>query len=126
MFDLRKIDCLCQSGLPIEAPISGYWIGVRISSDLHAHLAAFAALALGGTLKGATGMGAPLIAIPVMTALFDVRLAVVVMLLPSLYTNLWQLWIFRAHHPGPLPWRVDCCRWAHAAPERSQPGQAAG
>jgi hypothetical protein len=103
MFDLRKIDCLCQSGLPMDAPASGCWIGVRISSDLHAHLAAFAALALGGTLKGATGMGAPLIAIPVMTALFDVRLAVVVMLLPNLYTTLWQLLFFRAHRPGPLP-----------------------
>ena len=87
----------------MDAPASGCWIGVRISSDLHAHLAAFAALALGGTLKGATGMGAPLIAIPVMTALFDVRLAVVVMLLPNLYTTLWQLLFFRAHRPGPLP-----------------------
>lgn len=126
MFDLRKIDCLCQSGLPIDAPASGCWVGVTISFDLHTYLAVFAALALGETLKGATGMGAPLIAIPVMTALFDVRLAVVVMLLPSLYTNLWQLWIFRAHRPSPLPWRVDCCRWAHGGPCRSQPGQATG
>jgi len=94
----------------MEAPVSGCWVCVRISFDLRAHLAAFAALALGGTLKGATGMGAPLTAIPVMTALFDVRLAVVVMLLPNLYTTLWQLWIFRAHRPGPLPWRVGCCR----------------
>lgn len=50
----------------------------------------FAALALGGTLKGATGAGAPVIAVPVMAAFFDVRFAVMIMAAPNLITNVWQ------------------------------------
>lgn len=73
--------------------------------DLFAYVAVFVALALGGTLKGATGMGSPVIAVPVMASFFDVRLAVVLMVLPNLITNLWQLWTFRAHRPGRLAWR---------------------
>lgn len=56
------------------------------------------ALAVGGAVKGATGMGSPLVAVPVMAALFDVRMAVVVMVMPNVFTNLWQLRQFRAHH----------------------------
>jgi len=55
------------------------------------------ALASGGIIKGATGAGAPIIAVPVMAMLFGVELAVVVFVLPSLLTNLWQGWQFRAH-----------------------------
>ena len=53
------------------------------------------ALGLGGILKGATGAGPPLIAIPALTAFFDVRFAVAVMLVPNLVTNIWQAWRFR-------------------------------
>ncbi len=56
------------------------------------------ALAIGGVVKGATGAGSPLVAVPVMAALFDVRMAVVVMVMPNIFTNLWQLRQFRAHH----------------------------
>lgn len=58
----------------------------------------FAALALGGTLKGATGAGSPVVAVPVMAAFFDVRLAVVIMATPNLVTNLWQLLHYREFH----------------------------
>ena len=54
-------------------------------------------LAGGGLLKGATGAGAPILAIPALAAFFDVRFAVIVMLLPNLCTNLWQAIRFRAH-----------------------------
>lgn len=54
-----------------------------------------AALALGGLLKGVIGMGAPVVAVPIMSAFIDVRLAVVIMVVPNLVTNLWQLWAFR-------------------------------
>jgi uncharacterized membrane protein YfcA len=67
--------------------------------------AVFTALALGGTLKGATGMGAPVVAIPVMAAFFDARLAVVLMVLPNLFTNALQLWTWRARRPDALAWR---------------------
>ena len=56
-------------------------------------------LAAGGVLKGATGAGAPLLAVPALAAFFDVRFAVVVMLIPNLSTNSWQTWRFRQHMP---------------------------
>jgi len=63
--------------------------------DISAILAIAVALSLGGLLKGATGMGTPVVAVPVMAAFVDVKLAVVVMVIPNLATNLWQL---RQHH----------------------------
>lgn len=53
------------------------------------------ALLLGGILKGATGAGVPVIA-----AFVDVRFAVVVMIMPNLFTNMRQLWSFRADRLG--------------------------
>ena len=52
----------------------------------------FIALALGGTIKGATGAGAPVVAIPVMAAFYDPRLAVAIMAMPNLITNTVQLY----------------------------------
>jgi len=57
----------------------------------------FACLAAGGILKGATGAGAPILAVPAMAMLFDVKFAVVVMVMPNLLTNIWQGWRFRHH-----------------------------
>lgn len=56
-------------------------------------------LAAGGVLKGATGAGAPILAVPAMAAFFDVRFAVVVMLVPNLFTNALQAWRFRGELP---------------------------
>lgn len=50
---------------------------------------------LGGVLKGATGFGAPMIAVPLLAAAVDVRFAVVVFSLPNLLPNLWQTWAYR-------------------------------
>lgn len=64
-------------------------------------------LAIGGVLKGATGAGAPLVAIPVI-ALYHpegVPFAVTVFVVPSLLTNIWQAWVYRNHLvPGPMVW----------------------
>lgn len=61
----------------------------------------FAALSLGGILKGATGAGTPIVAVPVMAAFFDVRLAVIIMAAPNLISNLWQQILYRQNHlPG--------------------------
>lgn len=57
-------------------------------------------LAVGGLLKGATGAGAPILAVPALAAFFDVRFAVIVMLVPNLCTNLWQAIRFRTHLLG--------------------------
>lgn len=70
--------------------------------------AIFAAFALGGLLKGATGAGTPVVAIPVMAAFLDVRLAVVLMVLPNFVTNLWQLVQYWDHLLRPGFW------WKHA------------
>ncbi|WP_424988800.1 sulfite exporter TauE/SafE family protein [Microbulbifer sp. S227A] len=65
---------------------------------------AFALLA-GGILKGAIGMGSPVVAVPVMASFFDVQLAVALMVVPNLSTNIWQLWTFRQDRiPGRFPW----------------------
>ena len=53
------------------------------------------AFAMGGILKGATGVGAPLIAVPVMTSFVDIRFAVAVFVVPNLVTNLIQSIIYR-------------------------------
>ena len=53
------------------------------------------AFALGGILKGATGAGAPIITIPVIAAFYDVRIAVIIMVVPNLLTNIGQLYQFR-------------------------------
>ena len=57
--------------------------------------AIFIAFALGGTLKGATGAGAPVITIPVIAAFYDVRIAVIIMVIPNLLTNISQIYQFR-------------------------------
>ncbi|SLN65352.1 sulfite exporter TauE/SafE family protein [Roseisalinus antarcticus] len=49
-------------------------------------------LALGGLLKGATGAGAPLVAVPVIASIFDVRHAIVIMLVPNIVINVWQIY----------------------------------
>ena len=57
-------------------------------------------LALGGVLKGATGMGTPVIAVPPLAAYFDVPFAISIMVLPNLATNAWQALHYRAERHG--------------------------
>ncbi len=73
--------------------------------DLTQFVLVFICLALGGVLKGATGAGAPILAVPALAAMFDVKLAVVIMMMPNLLTNLWQGWQHRRHRlAGHLGW----------------------
>ena len=65
----------------------------------------FICLALGGVLKGATGAGAPILAVPALAAVFNVKLAVVIMMMPNLLPNVWQCWRFRADRlPNNFAW----------------------
>ena len=57
-------------------------------------IAILVAFSLGGILKGATGAGAPIITIPVIAAFYDVRIAVIIMVIPNLLTNIGQLYQF--------------------------------
>jgi uncharacterized membrane protein YfcA len=56
---------------------------------------AFLSLGLGGILKGATGAGAPIVAVPALAVLFDVPTAIAIYSLPNLFANVWQGWVFR-------------------------------
>lgn len=53
-------------------------------------LAVAGGLAAGGLVKGVTGMGLPLVAVPVMTLFVGVPTAVPLMTFPILASNLWQ------------------------------------
>lgn len=64
-------------------------------TDPYAIAAVAIAMTLGGILKGATGAGLPVIAVPVLATIYDVRVAVAVMVLPNLISNLRQVWKFR-------------------------------
>lgn len=59
----------------------------------------FGAFVLGGILKGATGVGAPFLAVPLMAILVDVPFAVAVFLIPNIVSNAWQVWSYRAEFP---------------------------
>lgn len=56
-------------------------------------------LGLGGILKGATGAGAPVLAVPALVLLFDVHFAILVMVIPNMMTNAFQVWKFRSNLP---------------------------
>ena len=54
------------------------------------------ALGAGAIVKGATGMGLPLVALPVLTTFFGLQHAVGLMVVPLIFTNAWQVWRFRS------------------------------
>ena len=54
------------------------------------------ALGAGGFVKGATGMGMPIVALPILATFLDVQHAVALLVLPLLVSNLWQAWRFRS------------------------------
>lgn len=54
------------------------------------------ALGVGGLVKGATGMGLPAVAIPILAIWLGVPHAVALMSLPIVLTNAWQVWRYRA------------------------------
>ena len=65
------------------------------------------ALAAGAVVKGASGMGLPLIALPVITAFFGLQHAIGLMVIPLIVTNAWQVWRFRGEAGTPA---LPSCR----------------
>jgi len=57
----------------------------------------FTALAVGSLVKGISGLGLPLIAIPVMAGFMEVYQAVAIMIFPRMLTNGYLLWAHRNH-----------------------------
>ncbi len=60
-----------------------------------------AALGAGALVKGATGMGLPLVALPVLASAFGLPHAMSLMIIPACVTNAWQVWRFRKEHSDP-------------------------
>ena len=48
-------------------------------------------------LKGAAGAGLPILAVPAIAAFYDVRVAVVLLVIPNFFTNIWQIIKFKEH-----------------------------
>ena len=63
-------------------------------------LLVFAALGLGGFVKGATGIGLPLVSIPALVGLLGVPHTLALLTVPLLVTNAWQVWRFYPHRDG--------------------------
>lgn len=53
-------------------------------------------ISAGAIAKGATGMGLPLVAVPVLASFLGLQHAVGIMVIPILVSNIWQCWRFRA------------------------------
>ncbi|HSG64443.1 MAG TPA: sulfite exporter TauE/SafE family protein [Gammaproteobacteria bacterium] len=53
------------------------------------------ALAAGGLTKGMTGLGLPMVAIPLMAGFLGVERAVLIMIVPTVVLNVWQSWANR-------------------------------
>ncbi len=63
-------------------------------------------LALGAFVKGLTGMGLPLVAVPFLASFLGAEHAVVVMQIPGLVSNAWLVWRHRGEARG-IPLRYD-------------------
>jgi len=60
---------------------------------------------VGGVLKGVLGIGAPLLAVPVLALFFSVPFAVCMFVMPNLVSNAHQLYQYRSSIPkGPIAW----------------------
>lgn len=68
-----------------------------MSAELLPLVIAMVAYLIGGVLKGALGFGLPILAIPVMTVTHSLPMALSVAILPTVFTNIAQLWSYRAH-----------------------------
>lgn len=62
----------------------------------------FGTIALGSFAKGLTGIGLPLISIPVLAGFLGVEHAIVTMTIPVAASNIWIVWAYR-RHAGSIP-----------------------
>lgn len=80
--------------------------GSRVSLEL---IVIVGALSAGSIVKGAIGMGLPMVALPILAIFLGVPHAVAIMSLPILLSNGWQVWHYRAHVSRGLsflPWML--------------------
>jgi uncharacterized membrane protein YfcA len=67
-------------------------------SDPTGLIVMFIGLFAGAMLKGATGAGLPIIAIPTIAAFYDVRIAVALLVIPNFISNVWQINKYKSHN----------------------------
>ncbi|TVR06922.1 MAG: sulfite exporter TauE/SafE family protein [Salinarimonadaceae bacterium] len=68
--------------------------------DIETAIIVILALALGGFVKGATGLGLPLVTIPVLASFLGLPHALALMQTPLIVTNVWQIWQYRRANQG--------------------------
>ena len=63
------------------------------------------ALVFGGFCKGFSGMGVPVIAVPVIASVTDLTFAIIMIAIPSVVPNFYQVWMYRQswNRQFPLP-----------------------
>jgi len=66
----------------------------------------FIAFIFGGFCKGFTGIGVPVIAVPVIASITDITLAIIMIAIPSVMPNFYQVWRYREswNRQFPLGW----------------------
>ncbi len=64
--------------------------------QLETLLIIFVALGMGAFSKGATGMGLPLIAVPIMAGSLGAQQAVILITIPNMVSNFWVMWSYRS------------------------------
>ena len=67
----------------------------QIPLDLYQLTVVFLAIGAGAFIKGLTGTGFPLLAVPVMAIFLGVEHAVIVLQIPNLISNAWLVWRYR-------------------------------
>ena len=66
------------------------WSWAMLGQELSIVLVLAAAMALGGFVKGVTGIGLPVVSMAILSSIVDVRLALGLVTIPIVLTNLWQ------------------------------------
>jgi len=66
------------------------------------------AFVFGGLCKGISGVGVPIIAVPVIASVTDIRLAIILIAIPSVVPNFYQVWKFKGAWTRPFSLTTLC------------------
>jgi uncharacterized membrane protein YfcA len=66
------------------------------------------AFVFGGLCKGISGVGVPIVAVPVIASVTDITLAIILIAIPSVVPNLYQVWKFKASWTRPFSLTTLC------------------
>lgn len=78
-----------------------------MDSDLPMMALGALAIMLGGLMKGVTGMGAPLVAVPLLASFYNIPTALCIIAIPAIVSNIWQVWTMRGEREGRTAmWRM--------------------